>query len=282
MTMLTDNSRLSSALNYAKRGWAVLPCQPGAKAPIGRLVPNGLKGASTDCEVLRRWWSEVPNANVGLRTGIVFDVLDIDGAHALEELERLAPTVGDHVFGPTVSTPRGWHCYVAATGIGNRTAIGGRSGLDWRGRNGYVIAPPSTNDVGADYDWIESNEFTFGPDVGIRPAPSWLLEILSRRSEPEWSPKSPRHGGRTGYGAAALERELGVLAVAPSGTRNDQLNRSAFRLGQLVAVQQLTAQEVGDSLLLVAQRIGLEDAEAKSTILSGLEAGIRNPRRVSR
>lgn len=286
-----DSDILSAALDYAARGWSVLPLEPGGKRPAGRLAPHGLKDATTDAAVLTAWWAAEPTANIGLRTGESFDVLDIDGPAALDALEGAGPPAevrmvdgaavcADDIEGPTVATPRGWHVYVAPTGRGNTVNLAGLPGVDWRGVGGYVVVPPSTKPDGTAWEWLRPSGLDLGPDTPIRPAPAWVLALFDRREAPATAPVgSVRHEGRTGYGAAALERECGRLAVAVEGERNDQLNRSAHSLGKLVASRDLDAEEAGCHLLRVAIRIGLGEPEAIATIKSGLAAGVRSPRR---
>jgi hypothetical protein len=129
-----------AALVYAAYGWLVLPLVPGGKKPLGLLVHHGCKDASNDAEQIRLWWAIAPMANIGLVTGIHFDVLDIDGPDALEILMSAGAAQPD-VEGPTVATPRGWHCYVAPTGNGNKTALGAPTGVDWRGKGGVRSRP---------------------------------------------------------------------------------------------------------------------------------------------
>jgi len=308
--VVVTSDLLTAALDYAERGWPVFPCAPGEKVPLfpvahgekdplkgichgecGRLG-HGFYDATTDPDVVTRWWEATPRANIGLRTGVTFDVLDVDGPEALDALEAVGGPaqvheVGgllicdDDVEGPTVSTPRGWHCYVAPAGRGSPTRLGGLLGADWRGQGGYVIAPPSRRSDGATWSWMAGTALDLGPDTPIRPAPSWVLGLFDRKAPPGVRARTqPRHAGRTGYGAAALERECGRLAVAPEGTRNDQLNRSAHALGQLIGARQLDAEEAGQALLVIAGRIGLGASEAEATIRSGMAAGILNPRKV--
>ena len=272
---------LDGALDYAGRGWPVFPVEPGGKRPLGRLVPNGFKDASTDADQIRAWWTTEPAANIGLPTGLAFDVLDVDGPVALERLEVWSTDrPGDDVEGPTVATPRGWHAYVTPTGRGNAVNMGGLSGVDWRGRGGYVVAPPSVKEDGGTWDWMTGTPQDLGPDTPIIPAPEWVLQLFERRVEPAMG-TLPRHAGRTGYGAAALERELGRLALAMEGSRNHQLNASAYSLGQLVGVRALDAEETGQALLRVAMGLGLGEQEATATIRSGMTSGIRSPREVA-
>src|SRR5438445_6925513 len=75
---------LDAALEYAGRGIPVFPvwgvvgrrclcgrtdCDRPGKHPIGRLVLNGVKNATTDDVTIRAWWREEPKANIGTPTG---------------------------------------------------------------------------------------------------------------------------------------------------------------------------------------------------------------------
>ncbi|MGA7419384.1 MAG: bifunctional DNA primase/polymerase [Acidimicrobiales bacterium] len=274
---------LEAALDYAGRRWRVFPCEPGGKRPLGRLCPHGLKDATTEIETIAEWWAAEPEANIGLPTGLHFDVLDIDGPDALCRLEDYSESQpGDQdVEGPTASTPRGWHAYVKATDKGNTVNLGGLDGIDWRGRGGYVVAPPSVKEDGGTWTWMTGADQDLGADTPIIPAPAWVLALFERR-KPVTNVIAPgRHAGRTGYGAAALERELGRLALAAEGTRNHQLNASAHSLGQLIASGHLDTDEVLAALLTVGRQIGLTDDECVKTIGSGVKAGMQSPRRVA-
>ena len=69
-------SFLDIALRCAARGWRVLPCKPGDKAPI---VAHGFHDASADVEQITAWWTRTPSANVGIACGASgLAVLDID------------------------------------------------------------------------------------------------------------------------------------------------------------------------------------------------------------
>lgn len=146
--LLRPEALLKAALWYAARGVRVFPCHPGTKLPMTR---HGFKDAGTDPEEIRAWWAVEPQANVGLPTGHQFDAIDVDppdGYLSLGEMRDaglIPPTLG------RVSTPRGAHLYIPATGRGN--AAGMLPGIDYRGDGGYVIAPPSRTEAGM---WIWS------------------------------------------------------------------------------------------------------------------------------
>jgi len=80
------------------------------------------------------------------------------------------------------------------------------------------------------------------------------------------------------YAEAALNKEVDILASTAPGSRNDQLNKSAFALGQFVGAGVLSRDEVVSALVLAAGDIGIPDAEMKKTIDSGLSSGMLKPR----
>jgi len=82
------------------------------------------------------------------------------------------------------------------------------------------------------------------------------------------------------YAAAALQGEVLTLAGTAEGSRNDQLNKSAFALGQFVAAGLLSDMEVIRALSKAATYAGLTPEEIEATIRSGLEAGAKHPREI--
>jgi hypothetical protein len=93
------------------------------------------------------WWRRWPAANLALVTGRRFDVLDLDGDQGVEALRAvLSIAPGEHP-GPVARTGGGgWHLLYAPTGLGNR--VGMLPGVDWRGRGGLIVAPPSRHASG--------------------------------------------------------------------------------------------------------------------------------------
>ncbi|MHB8629096.1 MAG: AAA family ATPase [Aggregatilineales bacterium] len=86
--------------------------------------------------------------------------------------------------------------------------------------------------------------------------------------------------GHNNYGKASLDKELAILAAAPSGNRNNQLFRSAAALFSLVASRALDQSEVWQALLNTAQTIGLSDHEAQRTLQSAAKRGLSQPRSI--
>jgi hypothetical protein len=82
------------------------------------------------------------------------------------------------------------------------------------------------------------------------------------------------------YAQAALEREAAAVAGAVPGGRNRQLNESAFAVGQLVGAGVLARESVEETLAAAARSAGLDESEIRSTLRSGLGAGILLPRQI--
>lgn len=284
------------ALAYAERGWPVLPlhhptrfgpkkgpvraecscrradCESQGKHPRSA---EGLLDATVDPGTIRRWWRWWPAANIGLRTGVAFDVLDLDDGAlvGLDELDRIAVDNGP-APGPMVLTGNGLHWLTAPTGAGNRAKF--LPGCDWRGDGGYIVAAPSVHHTGHIYTW----DPTHGLDTTLPTVPGWLLERVRRPKAQRATRRAPAGPG-TPYGRKALDSELGRLAVTEDGHRNDELVAAAFRLGQLVGGSELDTTEVASSLLTVALRMGLPEHEAVATIRSGMSAGMLKPRKAT-
>lgn len=281
--VVTSPGPVDAALAYARSGIPVVPlhtpqergctcgedCGSPGKHP---RVRRGVHAATTDLDIVGRWWQRWPTANVGLRTGVRFDVCDIDNPDARVRLTPLL--VPGRADGPLAATGRGWHLWFAVTGWGSRAGV--LPGIDWRGRAAIVAAPPSLHPTGVRYRWLR------GPHHPAPPCPPGLLAVI-RQPPLSTSPSGPivRAGP---YAAAALAAETQrVRAARPPtrglpGVRNDTLNRSAFNLGQLVAADLLDEATVHAALTDAALDAGLAPAEIRRTLTSGVTAGRRNPR----
>jgi hypothetical protein len=144
----------ASALWYTSKGLHVFPVQAGGKIPYRGF--RWRDEATTNMEAIRGWWTRWPSANIGIATGHLIDVIDIDGPpdgikswSLMVKEDKVPETLGK------VSTPRpgGNHLYVPAkAGYGNGAKI--KPGVDYRGLGGYVVAPPSRTPQGH-YVWYQ-------------------------------------------------------------------------------------------------------------------------------
>src|SRR5882724_4102075 len=111
---------LTAALRYAGAGIAVLPlhtpgptgtcsCHEGPECASAGKHPrlrHGLLDASSEPARVRAWWRRWPHANVGLATGTVLEVCDIDTGAALRTVLDLLDVVRPP--GPLIRTGSGW------------------------------------------------------------------------------------------------------------------------------------------------------------------------------
>jgi hypothetical protein len=104
-----------------------------------------------------------------------------------------------------------------------------------------------------------------------------------RRAVETWQRQELLRGRPSGtdpanYAKAALEREVGRVATAPAGQRNNTLNEAAFSLGQLVGGGVLSREVVEASLIAATASYDETPGKTKGTIARGIEAGVKEPR----
>jgi hypothetical protein len=186
MTIETSHALLSAALNYASRGWYVIPLhdvttgvcscgkpdckKPGKHPHIDEWTGDG---ASIDPTQIQDWWRQWPHANVGLQTGhrSKLAVLDVDprngGDVALDDLI--------HSYSPLPETPmafsgsKGPHYYFRLESpLGKFDPA---PGLNLLADGALVVAPPSLHHSGNCYEWEVSSH---PDDIPLTPLPDWL------------------------------------------------------------------------------------------------------------
>jgi hypothetical protein len=141
----------AAAAWYAAQGVAVFPVEERGKVPLVRWRD----AATTDAERVAAWWRRWPLANIGMPTGLRWDVIDIDGPAGYQSFGLMREEGRVPVVVGRALTPRGgMHVYIAPTGDGNAASF--VEGIDYRGLGGYVILPPSFGANGRQYDWAEA------------------------------------------------------------------------------------------------------------------------------
>jgi len=190
----------AAALEYAELGWPVVmgahPTPDGVRAcscdRLGcpdpgahPLSPAWQIQATTDTAVVNGWWSRVPQANVILPTGRVFDVFDLPAQAGLLALARLdsagavsgpVAAVGDsrHLFfvatrGAPDDETEFWSCHLDCLPEMNTEM----PGLRWHCRDSYVLAPPAVPGTGRAVHWIRR------PTGAPLPDPLRVLDVVA-------------------------------------------------------------------------------------------------------
>jgi hypothetical protein len=233
------DTMLDWALAYARADYNLFPvhtmrsgkcscggakgCKP-AKHPVGTLVPHGLNDATTDLQKIKEWWTKMPDANIGIRTGKASDlvVLDVDGIKGEKTLADGRPLPRTVV----VQTGNGRHYHFGyPKNIAKIKSVAREEiGLDVRADGGYVVVPPSVHENACQYQYLEG-----GPEA-LAECPDWLVAYAN--DEKYSSPITPRDIDRpklasaldnatpaTQYSEAEEARLLSALAYIPAHDR---------------------------------------------------------------
>ena len=269
------NDKLSdlgtSAIELAGDGLRVFPLRPRTKD--AQLISSWKNEATTDTATIAGWWSQWPEANIGIfcqPSGLV--VIDVDGHEGEVAIERLEHDLGPLPATLEVTTGRGRHLYFRADVESDivQRPLGTKLDVRWAG---YVVAPPSIHPDGPTYNWSSNQAAAPLPDA-------WLCVMGqdSKSSPGHRGVGESRHvEGSTPYAQAALQGECEAVRFAPEGDRNNQLNISAMKLAQLESSGQLAPtwqEEIADA----ARAVGLDEREIWPTIESGREKGLTEPR----
>ncbi len=185
------------AAAYADRGWRAFPLHSPGEGPSGcdcrrdcgkdaakhPRTAHGVSDATTNRDIIARWWRLWPHANIGIATGAKSDliVLDVDPRSGGD---AALATLLNH-YGPLPATAcvrtggGGLHYYFSHPGSPVKNSAGklGR-GLDVLSYGGYVVAPPSVHVTHVPYTWAAA--------VTATALPPWLRDLMqpANRSDP--------------------------------------------------------------------------------------------------
>jgi Bifunctional DNA primase/polymerase, N-terminal/Primase C terminal 1 (PriCT-1) len=231
------STHVEHAVRYVQAGMAVLPlhrpvlhertyrcscgrqsCSSPAKHPFGRLVPNGLRDASSDAKTVESWFQEA-RINVGIATGAVSGivVLDIDPRHDGDE----TVAVLEQEQGPLPHTWRfmtgggGEHILFRHPGAPVSNSAGKIGpGIDVRADGGYIVAPPSQHISGRPYAISVDHH---PDDVQLANLPAWLLRRLLPESAATKPAPEPARDWRSTVSAVIAEGERNRTLASLSG-----------------------------------------------------------------
>lgn len=171
------------ALDLAAREISVFRLPPGTKVPYAHS--HGYRDATTNAEQIRAWWSDTPEANIGIATGsksnglVVADIDKPDRARLPGSSTLRLPSA------PLVKTRRGYHVYCFSSNPFNSQTL---PWGDLQAEGRYVVAPPSITD-GVLRDWLVPLEWEQPLPVyelaGFLPGLEGLREDLENPLDPE-------------------------------------------------------------------------------------------------
>jgi Bifunctional DNA primase/polymerase, N-terminal/Primase C terminal 1 (PriCT-1) len=225
----TASYLINEAIAIAKWGLRVFP----VRAPVGGRCSCFSPGcdkpgkhphivrynerATTSVDQVVNWWTDWPDANVGVACGDGLIVIDIDGDQGEEWIaEREMPDT------LTATSGRGRHFYYVGDTPG-KLSVGPK--VDLLGKGRYVVAPPSLHASGTRYQWSNGQR-------QIVDAPEWVYERASAPAASRPIRKRQAQGIATGEDAIYAE-----------GQRNDAMFRcaSAMRRGSGMDADEIRA-----------------------------------------
>jgi hypothetical protein len=214
---------LQAAIEYAKKGYRVIPCYPDTKKPSLKDWPNK---ATTDEATIKAWFDDGDDFNIGLVAGREsgFVVVDVDPRNGgSQSYEDLINRFGQADQTPTQLTPSGGYHYFYKYEDGIKKHVAA-AGIDIISDGGFVVVEPSTIG-GKGYFWdLETS------DKPLSSPPIWVR----RKAEPDPKPdagsdlinESQRNTKLTSLGGSL--RNIG-LAAAEIQAALSSINRSRCR-----------------------------------------------------
>ena len=241
---------------------------PAMLTPDKRKVPliKGWQEAATNEPEQIRLWQELFRDRLhfwaiptGHTNGIYVLDIDVKRANGWDSLKQLG-----YVIPPTLrqDTPSGGSHFFFKTKPDVRypNTVNSKLGLDTRGDGGWV----------AFYNFVN--------DLPLAECPEWVFK-LSPTGEPKKHPEAtgPILKVSPEIAQGMVQASLDNVRNAPEGESNNILNVEAFRMGQLVASGSISRDYAASTLFKAAKERGKSDYEAKATITSGLDGGIKKP-----
>lgn len=247
-------------------GFSLIPLAPCGKKPLVKWTE--FQTTKPYWSLIEQWQLQYPDANIGIVTGIVSGifVVDFDSPEAFQDGQDRG--LGGGVI---AKSGRGYHVYYRHPEWTVKTATGILDHVDIRSDGGYIVAPPSIHENGSLYEWIDDPS-------GIAEAymPDWLSNLLG--AEAGSSPSSDSAPSTdSSWAIKALEEEALLVRNAPQGKRNNQLNASAFKMGQFSGANLIDADLAKATLLSNAMMNGLSAQEAQDAFKSGFTKGKKQP-----
>lgn len=294
---IDQNSLKAAALAHAKNGFYVIPLVENSKRP---LISDWQNRATTNPLQIDSWWSEHPNANIGIACEVSnLIVIDLDtskGAVPSGPWNELGVKSGEDVFREicrkagdsqlfetySVKTPSGGkHLYFYDQNIAIKqgTEVNGWWRVDTRSKGGYIVAEGSrlinsSNGVTDQYQSI-------GNSVVLN-FPTWLRDELSPRANKEnfvasssisTSSVASNQIFSREFAKQVLSERCTLVRNTPEGRRNQSLIKHATYIGKIISMGSLDEKFASDSLLEAAISSGLTHFESVNAIKAGIRYG---------
>jgi hypothetical protein len=260
------NEILDAAYRYTDMGLRVIALS--GKMPNALIHRHGLHDSldvNADDVQLQWAFNNHATTGIGILTGPVYYVVDIDGEEGAREWRNIAGRLLPTRW--VARTGRGLHIWYADYRAWPTAKLASK--LDFKGVGGYVAAPPSLHPSGVRYEWLLEPEKDEPPFAMPEALESLLLEREALRAEAirgkqmrRQVPPDQRIPGLI-YSDVPVDGIIDAVKAAQSGNRNNVLFWAAATLYEEGADEATFAR-----LLDAAIEVGLDRIEARRTIRS--------------
>ena len=269
-------NNLQAALAYARKGWRVFPVKAGAKIPA---TAHGVKDATSDPDMVRLWWRDMPEANIALACGMSSGVVAIDidapsGGHKADGAKSIKAAGLELPDTLTQRTPNGGYhlLYKAEDGIGNATNLNGLAGVDVRGEGGYILLAPSTVD-GKPYAWEND-----GAAVAPFPADMRKRESIRQESRPLQT-GLPSLSSVPSGGVDVLDRARKYLATCAPSIQGENGSGACIHAAHALVVGFALDDDTAYALLSGEYNARCVPPWSEKELRHKIESARRNPRK---
>jgi hypothetical protein len=233
--------------------------KPHEKSPVYNGWQND---ATTDPDLISRYWANGLDRNLGLVCGEAFDAWDIEVQH----LDRFGALWAKNTLPetPIATTGRGgMHILTLPTGIGHtrKLYLDGTHIGELKSAGGFILACPSVTE--GQYRW------KWAPDgMVLAPAPTWLLDLVRQPQKPRnavpWQQVSLSP-------ATDILPLVGAVRRSVEGDRNAVLHWAANRACDDGVSQEFATRELMTAFIEISRQDESRyerEHEARATIAS--------------
>ncbi len=219
MTTLQRKAITRAAVDYATRGWSVIPI--GAeKRPYGGESWKARQTVRATPDEAEAWFRKLRGdlRGVGVILGNVSGglvVRDFDAPESYSAWAAAHPDLASQL--PTAQTGRGFHVYFRCPGTRSRAFLDG----ELRAEKLYVVAPPSIHPSGSVYQWLiplpdgdlpiidPDAAGMIGPSKGEKPATERTERTeTTERTEPTESQRNGETEGTEAMSGSVIESQI--------------------------------------------------------------------------
>ncbi len=164
------NPMLDHALNYAQEHFKIFPLKVNSKSE--QILNSWENEASDDLHQVQSWWSDHPDANIGVETGEGFIAIVVNNSIDRNGKEVMEPYIEKFPKTRIVRTPNDdWHFYYYV----DREIpcqINIYEGIDIQGEGGYVVGAGSQ---------IDDRKYFVSLDAPIAKANDAVYEFINKK-----------------------------------------------------------------------------------------------------